>query len=111
MRKEISPLHGNRDNVVANYATQFQLLLFPITADRQCHQEQRNFSFYCLSGTAIMTKLSPVQADTGVVDVGVEARRPVAVERPASGTVFGEITVRSVFSTANPFVQLKRGGN
>lgn len=57
-----------------------------------------------------MTKLSPVQADIGVVDAEVVARRLAAVERPASGTVFGEITVRSVFSTANPFVQFKRGG-
>lgn len=36
---------------------------------------------------AIMTRLSPVRADTGVVDVGFVVRRLVAVERPALGTV------------------------
>lgn len=56
-----------------------------------------------------MTRLSPVRADIGVVGAGVEVRRLV-VERPLSGTVCREITVRTIFSAANPFDRRKRGG-
>lgn len=47
-----------RDNVDANYAIQLQLLPFTIAADRQCHQEQRNFCFYCLSAGNYDTTLT-----------------------------------------------------
>lgn len=56
-----------------------------------------------------MTRLSPVRPDIGVADAAAVVRRLVAVERLPLGTVFGDITVRTAFSTANPFVQFQKG--